>query len=52
MVLKFSQNGIYSMKGLREKFIDSAMMKSSIIDVVEGSECVPGKCPPPPSMWH
>ena len=31
------------MKDLREKFIDSAMMKSSIIDMLESSECIPGK---------
>ena len=37
------------MKDLREKFINSAMTKNSIVDVLEVSECVPGTwslCPP------
>ena len=33
------------MKDFREKFIDSAMTKSSVIDMLESSECVPGKFP-------
>ena len=37
------------MKDLREKFINSAMTKNSIVHVLEVSECVPGTwslCPP------
>ena len=44
MVLKLFQNGICCMKNLREQFIDSALTKTSIIDVSESSKCAPGKC--------
>ena len=33
------------MRNSREKFSDSAMTKCSFIEVLEGSECVPGTCP-------
>ena len=29
---------------LREQFIDSALTKTSIIDISESYKCVPGKC--------